>query len=217
MFSSEVDSWSVPFCRRVELMQTHVHSDVNRRCFAGWVPHHLCHPAPWNPPWGELVQSTPLAFSTCGFLVFRVCFLSVHCVLVFRWETLPSCSGLDLTGGAPLACSCPRRPSGSSVPALRYVLTHRRAQVSGDGRVRACGSRSGLYCWWKQSLQTLAENATAWILPFTAGGFLYIALVNVVPELLQESSLRYPFLLRTPWGSLRRPCCHVGTSGHSSN
>lgn len=35
------------------------------------------------------------------------------------------------------------------------------------------------------------EYATAWILPFTSGGFLYIALVNVVPDLLEESSLRY--------------------------
>lgn len=40
-------------------------------------------------------------------------------------------------------------------------------------------------------LLLLLENATAWILPFTSGGFLYIALVNVVPDLLQESSLRY--------------------------
>ncbi|XP_017295831.1 zinc transporter ZIP13 isoform X2 [Kryptolebias marmoratus] len=38
------------------------------------------------------------------------------------------------------------------------------------------------------------ENATSWILPFTAGSFLYIALVNVVPELLQESSLRHSLL-----------------------
>lgn len=36
-----------------------------------------------------------------------------------------------------------------------------------------------------------AEYGTAWILPFTSGGFLYIALVNVVPDLLEESSLRY--------------------------
>ncbi|XP_051919201.1 zinc transporter ZIP13 isoform X2 [Hippocampus zosterae] len=35
------------------------------------------------------------------------------------------------------------------------------------------------------------ENATSWILPFTSGGFLYIALVNVVPDLLEESSLRH--------------------------
>lgn len=28
--------------------------------------------------------------------------------------------------------------------------------------------------------------ATTWILPFTAGGFIYIALVSVIPELLDE-------------------------------
>ncbi|XP_026176131.1 zinc transporter ZIP13 isoform X2 [Mastacembelus armatus] len=38
------------------------------------------------------------------------------------------------------------------------------------------------------------ENATAWILPFTSGGFLYIALVNVVPDLLEESSLRHSLM-----------------------
>lgn len=38
------------------------------------------------------------------------------------------------------------------------------------------------------------ENATAWILPFTSGGFLYIALVNVVPDLLEEPSLRQSLL-----------------------
>lgn len=39
-----------------------------------------------------------------------------------------------------------------------------------------------------------AENASAWILPFSSGGFLYIALVNVVPDLLQESSFRHSLL-----------------------
>ncbi|XP_074523117.1 zinc transporter ZIP13 [Halichoeres trimaculatus] len=39
-----------------------------------------------------------------------------------------------------------------------------------------------------------AENTAAWILPFTSGGFLYIALVNVVPDLLEESSLRHSLL-----------------------
>ncbi|XP_069553773.1 zinc transporter ZIP13 isoform X1 [Brachyistius frenatus] len=38
------------------------------------------------------------------------------------------------------------------------------------------------------------ENASSWILPFTSGGFLYIALVNVVPDLLEESSLRHSLL-----------------------
>lgn len=28
--------------------------------------------------------------------------------------------------------------------------------------------------------------AASWILPFTAGGFIYIALVSVIPELLDE-------------------------------
>lgn len=60
-------------CRRVELMQIHVHSDVNHRCFAGWVPHHFCHPAPWNPPWGETVESPALAFHTRVFWVSWLC------------------------------------------------------------------------------------------------------------------------------------------------
>ncbi|XP_069595834.1 zinc transporter ZIP13 [Ranitomeya imitator] len=35
-----------------------------------------------------------------------------------------------------------------------------------------------------------AGEAVAWILPFTSGGFLYIALVNVLPDLLEEKSTR---------------------------
>ncbi|XP_078668398.1 zinc transporter ZIP13-like [Branchiostoma floridae x Branchiostoma belcheri] len=33
-----------------------------------------------------------------------------------------------------------------------------------------------------------AGDTTAWILPFTSGGFIYVALVTVVPDLLEESS-----------------------------
>lgn len=33
------------------------------------------------------------------------------------------------------------------------------------------------------------DAATAWILPFTAGGFIYIATVSVIPELLENSSV----------------------------
>lgn len=33
-------------------------------------------------------------------------------------------------------------------------------------------------------------SSVAWILPFTSGGFLYIALVTVVPDLLQETDVR---------------------------
>lgn len=32
------------------------------------------------------------------------------------------------------------------------------------------------------------EARTSWILPFTAGGFLHIGLVTILPELLKESS-----------------------------
>ncbi|KAI4903188.1 hypothetical protein NFI96_014957 [Prochilodus magdalenae] len=39
-----------------------------------------------------------------------------------------------------------------------------------------------------------AENATAWILPFSSGGFLYIAMVNVVPDLLDETNPRHSLL-----------------------
>lgn len=39
-----------------------------------------------------------------------------------------------------------------------------------------------------------ADNASSWILPFTSGGFLYIALVNVVPDLLEESSFRHSLM-----------------------
>ncbi|XP_051884945.1 zinc transporter ZIP13-like [Pristis pectinata] len=35
-----------------------------------------------------------------------------------------------------------------------------------------------------------AGGSVAWILPFTSGGFLYIALVTVVPDLLQETDMR---------------------------
>ena len=33
------------------------------------------------------------------------------------------------------------------------------------------------------------DAATAWILPFTAGGFIYIATVSVIPEILEDSSV----------------------------
>ena len=33
------------------------------------------------------------------------------------------------------------------------------------------------------------DAASYWILPFTAGGFIYIATVSVIPELLEDTSL----------------------------
>ena len=53
--------------------------------------------------------------------------------------------------------------------------------------VTAVGAMTGTFCG------LLAEGAgtaaTAWILPFTAGGFIYIATVAVIPELLEDSSV----------------------------
>ena len=49
-----------------------------------------------------------------------------------------------------------------------------------------------------------AGDSTAWILPFTSGGFIYIALVTVVPDLLKEENA---------WNSFRQVlllCCGIG-------
>ena len=50
----------------------------------------------------------------------------------------------------------------------------------------ATGALAGTLCG------LLAENigvaASSWILPFTAGGFIYIATVSVIPDLLEEDS-----------------------------
>lgn len=42
---------------------------------------------------------------------------------------------------------------------------------------------------------TALEAKTSWIAPFTAGGFLHIALVTVLPDLLDESD---------PWESVKQ-------------
>ncbi|XP_075401845.1 zinc transporter ZIP13 isoform X1 [Tenrec ecaudatus] len=54
------------------------------------------------------------------------------------------------------------------------------------------GLLGACFAIWTQSPKG-AEETVAWILPFTSGGFLYIALVNVVPDLLEEED---------PWHSL---------------
>lgn len=51
----------------------------------------------------------------------------------------------------------------------------------------AVGAMSGTVC--SLFAQSIGAAATAWILPFTAGGFIYIATVAVIPELLEDSSL----------------------------
>lgn len=46
------------------------------------------------------------------------------------------------------------------------------------------GTATSLYV---KSIKTL-NASTAWILPFSAGGFLYIALVNLLPEILDQNT-----------------------------
>lgn len=43
--------------------------------------------------------------------------------------------------------------------------------------------------WTLNVLIVAGEVATTWILPFTAGGFIYIATVSVIPELLADTKL----------------------------
>ncbi|KAM5317822.1 zinc transporter ZIP13 isoform 1-T1 [Glossophaga mutica] len=79
----------------------------------------------------------------------------------------------------------------------------RQVAVSGGVQARSCpwshpaggggahsplGSQPG-------RLSPTAEETVAWVLPFTSGGFLYIALVNVLPDLLEEDD---------PWHSLQQ-------------
>jgi len=49
----------------------------------------------------------------------------------------------------------------------------------------AIGAMLGTIC--SLFAEGIGEAATAWILPFTAGGFIYIATVSVIPELLEDS------------------------------
>ncbi|KAG8448526.1 hypothetical protein GDO86_015570 [Hymenochirus boettgeri] len=49
----------------------------------------------------------------------------------------------------------------------------------------ALGALAGTSC--SLLAEGIGEAATLWILPFTAGGFIYIATVSVIPELLKDS------------------------------
>ncbi|XP_055457004.1 zinc transporter ZIP13 isoform X2 [Psammomys obesus] len=56
------------------------------------------------------------------------------------------------------------------------------------------GLLGACFAIWTQSPRGV-EETVVWILPFTSGGFLYIALVNVLPDLLEEDD---------PWHSLQQ-------------
>jgi zinc transporter 7 len=51
----------------------------------------------------------------------------------------------------------------------------------------AVGALVGTLC--SLMAEGAGDMATSWILPFTAGGFVYIATVSVIPELLSDSKL----------------------------
>lgn len=51
----------------------------------------------------------------------------------------------------------------------------------------AVGAMLGTLC--SLSMEGIGDAATSWVLPFTAGGFIYIATVSVIPELLEETKI----------------------------
>ena len=51
----------------------------------------------------------------------------------------------------------------------------------------ALGAMIGTLC--SLFAEGIGEAAIAWVLPFTAGGFIYIATVSVIPELLEDTKL----------------------------
>lgn len=57
--------------------------------------------------------------------------------------------------------------------------------------VTAVGAFAGCICGLLA--EGMGTAASSWILPFTAGGFIYIATVSVIPELLEESKLVQSF------------------------
>ncbi|XP_057604796.1 LOW QUALITY PROTEIN: zinc transporter ZIP13 [Hippopotamus amphibius kiboko] len=65
----------------------------------------------------------------------------------------------------------------------------------GPARGRESGTRGSPDAQPVRASPPAAEETVAWILPFTSGGFLYIALVNVLPDLLEEDD---------PWRSLQQ-------------
>ncbi|XP_060616596.2 zinc transporter SLC39A7 [Anolis sagrei] len=94
--------------------------------------------------------------------------------------------------------------AGSTVGAVTTltVLLHEVPHEVGDFAIlvqSGCSKRKAMKLQLVTALGALAgtvvsllaegagEAATAWILPFTAGGFIYVATVSVLPELLQES------------------------------
>lgn len=56
----------------------------------------------------------------------------------------------------------------------------------------AIGALAGciLSLWSVRTYETMEAATQSWIIPFTAGGFIYIATVSIIPELLLKSSFK---------------------------
>ena len=55
-------------------------------------------------------------------------------------------------------------------------------------KAQICTALAGILGSMFAVLYGSSQSITSWILPFTAGGFLHIALVTVLPELVEEES-----------------------------
>lgn len=82
------------------------------------------------------------------------------------------------------------------------ILLHEVPHEIGDFAIliqSGCNKRKAIFLQLSTALGALTgtvisllmkgEVATTWILPFTAGGFIYIATVSVIPELLEDTKL----------------------------
>ncbi|XP_064648899.1 protein catecholamines up-like [Lineus longissimus] len=89
------------------------------------------------------------------------------------------------------------------------ILLHEVPHEVGDFAIlvqSGCSKRKAMYLQFSTAIgamlgtvcsllaEGIGDAAVAWILPFTAGGFIYIATVSVIPELLEDSK---------PWQSFK--------------
>ncbi|XP_012581140.1 PREDICTED: zinc transporter ZIP13 isoform X1 [Condylura cristata] len=104
----------------------------------------------------------------------------------------PKGVGTGVVGGAGRWCSAEGPSQGHSRPAPGIQAGFCPITLAGGwgGAVYRCPGSPA-----RQPSPPTAEETVAWILPFTSGGFLYIALVNVLPDLLEEDD---------PWHSLQQ-------------
>lgn len=81
------------------------------------------------------------------------------------------------------------------------ILLHEVPHEIGDFAIlvkSGCSKKKAMFLQLSTALGALAgnilallgasENSSPWILPFTAGGFIYIATVSVIPELLESTT-----------------------------